>query len=47
MEHSAKRGRTEVIEQQYINQHFHQRTEYYEAVVINSTMEQKTIPVTG
>jgi hypothetical protein len=42
-----KKGRTEVIEHQYINQHLHRRTEYYEAVGSNSTLEQNSAPVTG
>ena len=39
-----KKGRTEVIEKQYINQHLHQRTEYYEALEVtqlwNNTQHQ-------
>ena len=30
-----------------INQHLHHRTEYYEAVESNSTLEQNPAPVTG
>jgi hypothetical protein len=41
-----KKGQTEVIEHQYINQHLHQRTEYYEAVGSNSTLEQNSESVT-
>jgi hypothetical protein len=42
-----KKGRTEVIEKQYINQHLHQKTEYYEGVGSNSTSEQYPASVTG
>jgi hypothetical protein len=42
-----KWGLTEVIENQYIKQHLHRRTKYYEAVVSNSTLEQNPAPVTG
>lgn len=42
-----KKGHTEVIEHQYIYQHLHQRTEYYEAVGGNSTLEQNPAQVTG
>jgi hypothetical protein len=42
-----KKRRTQVIEQQNINQHLYQRTEYYEAVGSNSTLEQNLAPLTG
>ena len=42
-----KKGRTEIIEHQYINQHLHQWTETYEAVGSNSTLEQNPASVTG
>jgi hypothetical protein len=39
-----KKGRTEVIEKQYINQHLPQRTEYHEALKVtqlwNKTQHQ-------
>jgi hypothetical protein len=42
-----KKGQTEVTKQQYINQHLHRLTEYYEAVGSYSTLEQNPASVTG
>jgi hypothetical protein len=42
-----KKGQTEVIEQQNINQLLYQRTEYCEAVGSYSTLEQNPAPVTS